>query len=209
MSTDVCLVSTLCCLTAHSFAQHTLERAADRQHNLTSTSKHEHFQLKVADKIQSWIQQDSQYHACTWHRQGGYDSGRALNPACKPSQGTEPQHVLSAKKQRCSASRPAHEFSRRRGLTDLAAPVQGQDLGPDEDQGLAQVRGCGLQQLEDVWEDADREGQVHSPAAHVQEAPQQHQGSQPVHLTQQHLHAELSTCGQQQKPWQDGIVAGE
>ena len=88
----------------------------------------------------------------------------------------------------------------------MAAPVQGQDLGPDEDQGLAQVGGCGLQQLEHIWEDADREGQVHGPAAHVQETPQQHQGSQPVHLTQQHLHAELSTWAWRTKPWQDRVM---
>ena len=43
-------------------------------------------------------------------------------------------------------------------LTDLTGFVQRKDLGPDEDQGLAQVWGCCLQQLEHIREDADRQG---------------------------------------------------
>lgn len=76
----------------------------------------------------------------------------------------------------------------------LAGSVQGQDLGPDEDERLPQVCGSGLQQLEDVGVDSHTESQVHSPRPHVQEVAQQPQGSQPMHLTQQNLHKQSSHC---------------
>ena len=75
------------------------------------------------------------------------------------------------------------------GIVYLAGSVQSQNFGPDEDEGFSQVCGSGLQQLEDVGVDAHTEGQVYSPGAHVQEIAQQPQGSQPVHLAQQHLQA--------------------
>jgi hypothetical protein len=40
----------------------------------------------------------------------------------------------------------------------LTAAVKGQDFGPDEHQRGAQLDAGGLQQLEDVGEDADRQG---------------------------------------------------
>lgn len=72
---------------------------------------------------------------------------------------------------------------------DLAGLIEGQDFGPDEDERGPQVSSGGLQQLEHIGEDAHRQRQVHRPAAHVQEAPQQNQRSKPVHLAQQHLRA--------------------
>ena len=72
----------------------------------------------------------------------------------------------------------------------LAGPVQGQNLGPDENKRLAQVCGCCLQQLEHIGEDAHRQRQVHCPTAHIQEAPQQGQRPQPVYLAEEDLHTE-------------------
>ena len=69
----------------------------------------------------------------------------------------------------------------------LAGSVEGQDLGPDEDERLPQVGRCGLQQLEHVGIDAHAEGQIHRPGTHVQEVTQQPEGAQAVHLAQQHL----------------------
>ena len=76
----------------------------------------------------------------------------------------------------------------------LAGVVTGQDLGPDEHERRAQVGRRGLQQLEHVGEDAHAQCEVHRPCAHVQEAAQQHQGPQPVHLTQQHLPTSQPGC---------------
>lgn len=69
----------------------------------------------------------------------------------------------------------------------LAAAVECKYLGPNEHQDGAQVAAGGLQQLEHVGEYAHRQCQVNSPGAHVQEAAQQHQRTQPVHLAQQDL----------------------
>ncbi|KAA6420134.1 MAG: hypothetical protein FRX49_09983 [Trebouxia sp. A1-2] len=76
-------------------------------------------------------------------------------------------------------------------LTDLARFVQRKDLGPDEDQGLAQ-------QLEHIREDANGQGQVHRPAAHVQKAPQQHQSSLEIaeHEGKGRVRADLQNNGQ-------------
>lgn len=79
---------------------------------------------------------------------------------------------------------PAH-------CTHLAGGIARQDLGPDEHERRPQIRSRGLQQLQNVGEDAHAECQIHGPGAHVQETPQQDERSQPVHLAEQDLQREM------------------
>lgn len=58
------------------------------------------------------------------------------------------------------------------------------NLGPDENQERPELPGRALQQLEDVGEDADTEGEVHRPGPEVQESPQQIQCPQSVSLAE-------------------------
>mmetsp|Transcript_11371 Transcript_11371/g.47595 ORF Transcript_11371/g.47595 Transcript_11371/m.47595 type:complete len:220 (-) Transcript_11371:405-1064(-) len=69
----------------------------------------------------------------------------------------------------------------------LAASVQCEDLGPDEDEDLPKIRRRRLQQLEDVRENSHGEREVDSPRSHVEEPPEQHQGAEPVRLREEHL----------------------
>ena len=54
----------------------------------------------------------------------------------------------------------------------LAGLVEGQDLGPDADEHLPQVRRGRLEELEHVGEDADAEREVDGVRAQLEEPPQ-------------------------------------
>lgn len=69
----------------------------------------------------------------------------------------------------------------------LAPRVEGEDLGPYEDEDLVEVDRVGLQQLQDVGEDADRQRQLHCPGTLVDKPAQEHQGLQAVLLAEQDL----------------------
>ena len=64
----------------------------------------------------------------------------------------------------------------------VARRVDGQDLGPNGDKQRPKLAGRGLQQLQDVREDAYRERQVHCPRAQVEKSAQQVQSPQSVCL---------------------------
>eukprot|EP00960_Hanusia_phi_P064319 765762-Hanusia_phi.AAC.7 len=70
---------------------------------------------------------------------------------------------------------------------DGARAVDGQNLRPDEDEGLANVLGRALEELQDVGEDSDRQGVIDRPGSHVEEASKEVQGPEPVGLRQEDL----------------------
>ena len=75
----------------------------------------------------------------------------------------------------------------RLGELLLAGAVEGEDLGPYGHEHRVQLRRRRLQQLEDVGEDADGEGEAHGPGAQLEEAAQQQQRAVPVRLREEHL----------------------
>ena len=74
-----------------------------------------------------------------------------------------------------------------RNRNEFANLVDGEYFGPYEYEHGSQIFAVGLQQLENVGKYSHAQSQVDRPRSHVEEAAEEVQRLQPMHLTQQHL----------------------